>query len=337
MEESIMTRVTRDVSVIICTYTETRWADLLVAVGSVRCQSVPVREIVIVVDHNPALLARVREQFADAIIVENQEPQGLSGARNSGVAIAKGALIAFLDDDAIAETNWVEKLGEGCENPEVLGTGTRVEPLWETDQPAWFPEEFYWVVGCTYRGLPQTKAPIRNLSGGSMCLRREIFEAVGGFRTGIGRTTRRPLGCEETELCIRAGQHWPQKFFLYDPNIRIQHRIPASRARWAYFCARCYAEGQSKALVARYVGGEDGLASERTYTLKTLPQGVVRGLTDALFRHDPMGLARAAAIVAGLAFTTTGYCLQWISQQVSSRFDRVDANPIAAHQSEAEP
>jgi GT2 family glycosyltransferase len=331
-----MTQVTCDISVVICAYTEARWADLLNAVDSVSCQSVPPREIIIVVDHNPALLARVRERCADAIVVENHEACGLSGARNSGVAIAQGALVAFLDDDAIAETDWLEGLAGRFENPQVLGVGTLVEPLWETDRPAWFPEEFYWVVGCTYRGLPQTQAPVRNLSGASMCLRRELFEAVGGFRIGIGRTSTRPLGCEETELCIRAGQHWPQKFFLYEPHIRVQHRVPASRTRWDYFRARCYAEGQSKALVAQLVGTGDGLASERTYTLKTLPRGVARGLADALFRGDRMGLARAGAIVAGVAITTAGYCLQWISQQVTGRFNHVDASSIAAQQSEAE-
>jgi GT2 family glycosyltransferase len=336
MKERIMTQVMRDISVIICTYTEARWAELLAAVDSIRRQSVPAREIIIVVDHNPALLARVREQCSDSIVVENQEPRGLSGARNSGVAIAKSALVAFLDDDAIAEASWVEKLAEGCENPEVLGTGTRVEPLWETDQPAWFPVEFYWVVGCSYRGLPRTRAPVRNLSGGSMCMRREIFEAVGGFRTGIGRTSMRPLGCEETELCIRAGQHWPQKIFLYEPQISVQHRIPASRATWSYFCARCYAEGQSKALVARFVGRKDGLASERTYTLKTLPQGVVRGIADAFFRRDRNGLARAGAIVAGLVITAAGYYQQWISQQLTSKFNRADDNLIAAQPSEVD-
>ena len=336
MEESVMTQITRDISVVICTYTEARWDDLLVAVDSVRCQSVPAREIIIVVDHNPALLGRVRERCTDAIVVENHEQRGLSGARNSGAAIAQGALIAFLDDDAIAGINWVEKLAECCENPQVLGAGTRVEPLWEIDRPAWFPEEFYWVVGCSYRGLPQTQAPVRNLSGGSMCLRREIFEEVGGFRTGIGRTSTRPLGCEETELCIRAGQHWPQNIFLYAPLIRIQHRIPASRANWDYFRARCYAEGQSKAMVARNVGAGAGLSSERTYTLKTLPQGVVRGLADAVFRRDRMGLARAGAIVAGLVITTAGYFQQWAFQKMASRLGHVDNSPIASHKSKAQ-
>jgi glucosyl-dolichyl phosphate glucuronosyltransferase len=327
---------TLDVSVVICAYTEERWAALQAAVDSVRSQSVLPREIIIVADHNPALLARVREQYTDAIVVENHEPRGLSGARNSGIAAARGALIAFLDDDAIAETTWVEKLAACCEDPEVLGAGTFVEPVWETDRPAWFPEEFYWVVGCSYRGLPRTQLPVRNLTGGSMCLRREIFEIVGGFRTGIGRTSARPLGCEETELCIRAGQHWPHKFFLYDPRIQIQHRIPASRTCWAYFRARCYAEGQSKALVARHVGAGAGLASERTYTLKILPQGVVRGVADAVLRRDRTGLARAGAIVAGLAITTAGYCQQWLSQKMTGRSGHVDASPIAAHQSKAQ-
>jgi GT2 family glycosyltransferase len=329
-EEIIMTQVAPDISVVVCTYTEARWADLIKAVDSLRCQSVSFHEIIIVVDHNQALLERVREKYADAIIVENQEPRGLSGSRNTGVAMAKGALIAFLDDDAVVETDWVENLAECLEDPGLLGAGTRIDPLWENERPAWLPEEYDWVVGCTYRGLPLTHAPIRNLSGASMCLRREIFEAVGGFRVGIGRTSTRPLGCEETELCIRAGQHWPQKLFLYEPRIRIYHRVAANRARWSYFCARCYAEGQSKALVARHVGAGDGLASERMYVLKTLPQGVLRGLADTVFRRDLMGLARAGAIVAGLIITITGYCLQWGSQQVASRFRDVDASLIVA-------
>jgi len=312
-----MTLVTPDISVVICTYSEARWADLVEAVDSVRRQSEPCRELIIVVDHNQALLERIREQYADATVVENQEPHGLSGARNTGVAIAKSALIAFLDDDAIVERDWLEKLAECLENPDLLGAGTRIDPLWENERPAWLPEEYDWVVGCTYRGLPLAHAPIRNLSGGSMCLRREIFEAVGGFRVGIGRTSTRPLGCEETELCIRAGRHWPQKIFLYDPCIRVHHRVPANRARWSYFFARCYAEGQSKALVSSNVGAGDGLASERMYVLKTLPQGVVRGLADTVFRRDLMGLARAGAIISGLAITIAGYCQQWVSRRMA--------------------
>ncbi len=162
-------------------------------------------------------------------------------------------------------------------------------------------------MGCTYRGLPEELTVVRNPFGGCTCIRREVFEAVGGFRHSIGRVGGHPMGGEETELCIRARQQWPQKFFLYEPRARIHHRIPSHRANWRYFRSRCYAEGLSKAAVARYVGAKDGLASERTYILQTLPRGIVRGLTDALYKDDLTGLARAGVIMFGLAVTIAGY------------------------------
>ena len=101
-------------------------------------------------------------------------------------------------------------------------TGARVKPAWETARPAWFPEEFMWVVGCSYRGLPEARRPVRNLFGGSMCLKQEIFAKVGGFRHSVGRVATKPMGCEETELCIRAKQRWPDKVFLYQPDSRVR-------------------------------------------------------------------------------------------------------------------
>ena len=92
-----------DVSVIICAYTEARWPDLIAAVESLYRQNVPAREIIVVVDYNQHLFERVRTGFPGIVVVENSESHGLSGARNSGISVAKGSLIAFLDDDAIAE------------------------------------------------------------------------------------------------------------------------------------------------------------------------------------------------------------------------------------------
>ena len=141
----------------------------------------------------------------------------------------------------------------------------------------------------------------------------EIFASVGYFRGEIGRVGTHPVGCEETELCIRIGQRWPGCKLLHRPQARVLHRVPATRGRWHYFRARCYGEGISKALVRQFVGGRDGLASERVYTLQTLPRGVGRGLVDTL-RGDLHGLLRAGAIVAGLAITTAGFVRGTISQ-----------------------
>jgi glucosyl-dolichyl phosphate glucuronosyltransferase len=189
----------------------------------------------------------------------------------------------------------------------VLGVGGSITPGWMGRQPTWFPEEFDWVVGCTFRGMPQTTATVRNLIGANMALRREVFDAVGGFRTEIGRIGTWPISGEEDELCIRARQFWPQSVFPYRPQANVIQRVPDKRASWRYFCSRCYAEGLSKALVTQYVGVKDGLAAERTYTFRTLPKGIVRGFADALLHQDLTGLARAGTIVTGLAITTAGY------------------------------
>src|SRR5258708_23321976 len=112
-----------DISVVICAYTMARWSDLLAAVQSVRRQSTPPREIIVVVDHNAELLQRVRRHLPSVIAVENSEPHGLSGARNSGIRVAKGEIIAFIDEDALAEPDWLERLLAGYSNPQVVGVG----------------------------------------------------------------------------------------------------------------------------------------------------------------------------------------------------------------------
>ncbi|PWT75850.1 MAG: family 2 glycosyl transferase, partial [Chloroflexi bacterium] len=206
-----------DASVIICSYTEARWDDLRAAVSSVARQNATPVEIIVVIDHNAVLLERAQADLDGVIVLENQEEQGLSGARNTGVKAAHGSLIGFLDDDAVADPDWLESLTRACSLPGALGSGGLVEPAWPTIKPSWLPEEFYWVVGCSYRGLPSTRSAVRNLMGSSMCIRREVFESIGYFRREVGRVDTHPVGCEETELCIRAGQRWPRRMFLYEP------------------------------------------------------------------------------------------------------------------------
>jgi glycosyltransferase involved in cell wall biosynthesis len=311
-----MTQTPYDVSVIICAYTEDRWDDLLAAVDTVRQQTLPPRELIVVVDHNPSLLERVRAHLSDAIVVENTETPGLRGARNCGIAAAHGRLIAFLDDDAIAIADWLKFLCEGYSDPRVLGTGGPVTPLWAEKQPSWFPEEFYWVVGCTYHGMPLKGAVLRNPIGANMCFRREVFETVGDFHSEI-EAAGHAGGCEETELCIRARQHWPEGLFLYCPQANVSHRVSAQRARWRYFRSRCYAEGSAKAILAYYVGAKDSLASERTYTLRTLPMGVMRSVRGGILRLDLPSFQRAGAIIAGLIITTSGYLVGSLARHLT--------------------
>ncbi|MEV8551906.1 glycosyltransferase family 2 protein [Streptomyces glaucescens] len=301
------------ISVVICAYTEDRWEEIRAAVASVRAQSRPALEILLVVDHNRALRDRLAGEYeaaGDVRVLANAGPRGLSAGRNTGIAASHGEVIAFLDDDAVAERDWLRHFAEGYADPRVLAVGGRTVPVWASGRrPVWFPEEFDWVVGCTYKGLPPGRVRVRNVLGGNASFRRTAFTAAGGFATGIGRDGgRRPLGCEETELCIRLTRAVPGAVLLIDDRAVVHHRVPAGRERFGYFRTRTYAEGLSKALVARSVGAGKGLESERRYAGRVLPAGVARGLRDALLAR-PGGAGRAGAIVAGVLAAAGGYAV----------------------------
>jgi GT2 family glycosyltransferase len=301
------------VSVVICAYCERRWDSLVEAVASAREQDPVPDEVIVVIDHNDALLARAAGALPEALVVANAESRGLSGARNTGVRHASEAIVVFLDDDASARPGWLAALVRAFEDASVIGVGGVALPVWESYAPAWLPSEFLWVVGCSYRGLPAQRAEIRNPIGANMAFRRAVLERVGGFSDGIGRIGRTPLGCEETELSIRAREATGGRI-VQRPDAEVEHLVSDDRASWSYFRRRCWAEGLSKVAVARRVGSDAALASERSYVVRTLPGGVWTGLADAA-RGDRAGLARAGAILCGLAITAAGYVRGRLSRE----------------------
>lgn len=297
------------ISVVVCTYTEDRWNRMVAAVASASAQTASPLETIVVVDHNPELLDRVRAELGDVVAVPNAGARGLSDGRNTGVATARGSVVAFLDDDAEAAPDWLANLAAHFERPEVIGVGGTVVAAWPDGRPSWFPDEFDWVVGCSYRGLPRTAAPVRNLIGANMSFRRSVFEAVGGFDSRLGRVARLPAGCEETEFCVRARRDNPTGVILYDPGAVVVHHIEATRTSREYFRARCYNEGISKAMVARLAGGVAPLSVEAQYVTNTLAGGACRALWSRVTGADPHGAARAAAMVVGLMQTAAGYAV----------------------------
>ena len=120
-----------DVSVVLRTYTEERWDSLITGIEALQNQTKPPAEIVLVVDHNPLLLERVRATFPNVVVVENYHARGSPGAWNSGIAATKNEIVAFTDDDAVAAPNWLERLVLHYESPAVFGVGGTIEPIWE--------------------------------------------------------------------------------------------------------------------------------------------------------------------------------------------------------------
>jgi glycosyltransferase involved in cell wall biosynthesis/GT2 family glycosyltransferase len=315
------------ISVVICAYTAERTELLAAAIESLRAQTIAPQEVVLVIDHAPELEAIARERWPDVLVVANREQQGLSGARNTGVAESSGEVVAFLDDDAAAAPDWIERLRAAYAAPNVLGAGGAVRPNWETERPGWFPPEFDWVVGCTHSGMPRRRQAVRNLVGANMSFRRQELLQAGGFRHELGRIGKIPAGAEETDLAIRIGQNNPGGEIIYDPEAAVDHFVPAERANFEYFTSRCRGEGRSKAILSGLVGSDDGLSEERTYTSRTLPLGFLRGIGDA-FRGDLGGLSRAAMLVVGLATTTRGYLGgQSEAKRLSRRRELAEAPP----------
>jgi len=299
-------------TVAICAYAMRRWQVMTEAVDSVARQLRDGDDMVLVIDHNDELFERAVDRFAGdprIRVIANTGPAGISGARNTAIAHARGDLLAFLDDDAVAEPGWLDRVRAAMAEPGVSAVGTAAVPDWEGGaRPAWFPDEYDWVVGCTYRGLPTALGEVRNVNGAAMAFRVQALAVAGGFSSVVGRRGAAYTGCEETELCIRLRQRDPSARILYLPDVRVRHRVPRERMRVRHFLRRCFGEGQSKARVARLVGATDGLASERSYVRSTLPRGVARELGRGL-RGQPAGWLAAALIVVGLGITGTGYLL----------------------------
>lgn len=294
------------VTVVICAYTEKRWEQTCAAIKSVLSQDPEPAEVLLVVDHNTAMAERARNEISGVTVLENDDVQGLSGARNTGLRAASQPITAFLDDDAEARPGWLGHLIEPYRSPDVVATGGTVHPAWPGLRPGWLPPEFDWVVGCSYRGMPETLSPIRNPIGASMSMRTRPALDVGAFDTGVGRVGTRPVGCEETELSIRLTARTPGSSIIYVPASEVDHHVSADRLTMSYFLRRCWHEGISKATVVRLAGASSGLERERRHVAVTLPLGVLRDLR-ASVTGDRDAFKRALATVGGLGAAAFGY------------------------------
>lgn len=293
------------VSVIIPAYTMSRWDSLSETVASAQAQTVPVLETIVVIDHHPELLARAKRELPGVRTIPSEGSPGVSGARNTGVAASRGDIVAFLDDDAMASPDWLATLLRHFTDPDVVGAGGYINPLWETARPSWFPPEFDWAVGTSYLGLPESAAAVRNVWTNSMVIRRRAFEAVGGFRDDFGKVGIR-CRPEDTDLCLRVASARERGIWVYDPAGVIAHRVPAKRATLSYFLMRCFDEGWGKGVLASLDGFGESTSWERLYVRRVLPAGIGRGLREAVC-GNASGVLRSIVIAVGLCVAVVGY------------------------------
>lgn len=293
------------VSVVISTFSTERLEYVSRCIESIGRQSVRPIEVILVVDPDQELIDFYEERLPQDTKIIASGLAGLSNARNTGIRVARGSVLAFIDDDAIADVDWLKELIANYEEPEVIGVGGLALPVWAAGRPAWFPEELDWIVGCSYMGLPHTNASIRSPLGCNMSFRNEVFRTVGYFDSNLGRIGRKLRAGEEAEFCLRALSGIPRSKIVFAPSAIVYHRVPPSRAKLLYVAERSIYEGISKAAIRNAVPASlDTLSTERTY-LKYL----FRWAIPTRFKqvYQPKKLSQLLVIICSMACVFAGY------------------------------
>lgn len=186
--------------------------------------------------------------FADRLPITclYEKKQGKNYALNTGVALAKGDLIVFTDDDVIPELDWLVNLAE-CANLKQNYTifGGVIKPRWPRQPDQWIIDHV--PLGVTY-GLTEENQKEGDISpglvwGANMAIRREVFDAGYRFDTSIGPNGKSYAMGSETEFTNRMGQVGYKSWFCRDAI--VQHIIRDYQLDSKWIVGRAYRFGRN--------------------------------------------------------------------------------------------
>ena len=258
-------------SVVVCTYQRyDALADCLLALRS-KIQTAPADLYeVVVVDNTPASARRSSKQFkADKWTVCDE--LGLSNARNAGIAVADGEIIAFIDDDAIAVPEWCQEvIGAFDRNPDAVAVGGKVVPQYPNDRcPSWMTPKLSEYLSCIDWG--DREHVLRSgewIVGANMAYRRSVFEGDNLFDPGLGRKGNLGLmSNEEIAVIRRIGR----ERIVYSPKMLVRHVIADSRLNQTWFRKRVFWQAISDQLAGVDVPPIDSVWKEFRSLVPRLP------------------------------------------------------------------
>jgi glycosyltransferase involved in cell wall biosynthesis len=238
----------------ICTHN--RVALLPAAMESLLAQSLrPTDYEVLVIDNGstdatPAVIRRYLDAPGAVTLRSAAQPLlGLSHARNLAADMAAGEIIAYLDDDAVADPAWLAALLDAyAAFPDAWAAGGPVRLAWQTPRPEWLGDDLLPML--SRLDLGEERRPIGTREyvwGTSLSCHRQAFRSLGLFRADLGRRGAALVSGEDTEFQrrIRAAN----RQVIYAPAAQVAHWVVPARARQRYFVARAYGKGRTRALV----------------------------------------------------------------------------------------
>jgi glycosyltransferase involved in cell wall biosynthesis len=262
-------------------------------------------ELIVVVDNNPSLGMELAGVLPSRVCLLQTKRQGLSGARNLGVAAAASDVVAFVDDDATVDAGWLGSMMRAFADEQILAVGGPVVPSWEGER-RWMCDALLWVVGCTYSGHREDAGPIRNPIGCNMAFRRRDLLDVGSFATSFGKRGNALETCDETELGLRIERTYGPDRIRFVPDARVHHFVPQARVSWRHLVRRSLAEGLAKGRLQR-IYTRPAVGPERCYARLLITVTVPRLVLEGVRRRDRQAAAGALAILASLLVTAVGF------------------------------
>ena len=199
-----------EVSVVIPTYN--RSALLRDAMDSVLRQDDECTFEIVVVDNNSnddtkALVHSVMEDYPGKVRYVFESRQGNAYARNRGIESAKGAVIAFIDDDVTVESNWLKSLTGAFESRgELSFVGGRVLPTWSGPPPSWLNSDHWAPLALLDYGSDELSISGKNPRGlltANIAFRRSVFDDVGMFSPDLQRVNDGIGSMEDHEFLMR--------------------------------------------------------------------------------------------------------------------------------------
>ena len=300
-------------SVVLCTHRLDSYQNVIDAIESLVRQTYDDLEIIVVVDGNQELsevIAHVYQGREKVKILSTGDKIGVCGARNAGIGIAQGEIMAFTDDDVVADSRWIENLVDTYQRFDSVAVGGKILPIWLSTEPDHFPPELGWVVGVTHNGFAEDEvSEVRNAFGPNMSYRSEVFEKIGVFneRFGLGARGAVQLQGEEAELALRMKQAFGRGV-TYNPQAVVYHKVAPWKTTPRWMLRRAFYQGYSKALLRRSIPGHDTLAVEQAYLRRLLFKYAPSRAKRLLLRSGRAGeLRKLAILTASVVSASLGF------------------------------